>query len=110
VLILVLKTSGLISSCYIGSHRGRGLVGRGEMGQWVEGRGTVAWRGTAREGESITRRMGRPLGLSGGKRGRRGRQGRKEAPAHVAQTGTLMSQRGYVRRGRFSLHRRATLD
>jgi hypothetical protein len=28
-LNLVLRTSGLIPSCYIGSRRGRGLVGRG---------------------------------------------------------------------------------
>jgi hypothetical protein len=33
----MLKTSGLISSNYIGSRGGRGPVDRGEVGQWVAG-------------------------------------------------------------------------
>jgi hypothetical protein len=33
----MLKTSGLISSYYIGSRGGRGPVGHGEVGQWVAG-------------------------------------------------------------------------
>jgi hypothetical protein len=33
----MLKTSGLLSNYYIVSRRERGLVGRGEVGQWVAG-------------------------------------------------------------------------
>jgi hypothetical protein len=58
----VLKTSGFISSCYIGSRKGRGLVGRGEVGQWVAGEsGTV---GRRRKG-TVGRRARRSRGARG---------------------------------------------
>jgi hypothetical protein len=83
---------------------GKGLVGRGEWGSWSQGK-VGQWaegRGAVREGESIPRRMGRPPGVSGGKRGRRGREGREEVPVHVAQTDPL--SRGKELRVEVTIH------
>jgi hypothetical protein len=56
----MLKISGLISSYYIGSRRGIGQVGRGEVGQWVAGEsGTVGRRGKGlHRGHSAGHRAG----------------------------------------------------
>jgi hypothetical protein len=69
----VLKTSSLISSCCIGSRRGRGLVGREEVRQWVAGEsGTVGRRGKGTVGRRARHSCGARNVKRGAGRGTRG--------------------------------------